>query len=225
MKSLKFALLGCTVFVGAMTFAQETTEGKEHPGKHEAMLEQLKLTEDQKVKIDELQEAHRAEVKALKMDSTIAEADLKAKVKELRADQKEKISEILTEEQRAELKELKAAYKEENQLTPGEIALKQTEKMNEMLDLTEEQLEKVRNLNLMVANKIDAIRKNENMTDERKKEFIAGNRKDHKRALQTILTEEQFQKYEAHLAERKEMRKQPKEMPSEAPSKVQKASE
>lgn len=112
--------------------------------------------------------------------------------------------------------------KNHGEKTPGEIANAQTEKMIELLSLTEEQIEKVRALNLKVATKIDVIRNDETMTAERKKEFIKGNREDHKSMLRSILTDEQFATYEAHLAAKKPMRKgmNPKmtDAPAQAPA-------
>lgn len=214
MNKVRLALLGGLLCVCTVTLAQETNTKKEKTAKYEAMMEKLELSEDQKSEVEALKLETKTKIKTLKADSTIAEADLHAQVKELKELNREKFDEILTDDQRLKLKEIKAEYKKKNDKTPGEMAAKQTEKMTELLDLTDDQVEKVRALNLKVANKIDVIRKDESMTAEKKKEFIKGNKADHKTMMQSILTEEQFQTYEEHLAARKKLRAHPKVKPT-----------
>ena len=84
--------------------------------------------------------------------------------------------------------------------TLEEKAKLQTKNMTELLDLTEEQIPKVYELNLMVANKIDVIKKDASMSSEKKIEFIAGNHKDQMYALKSLLTEEQYNKLEQSKA-------------------------
>lgn len=90
--------------------------------------------------------------------------------------------------------------------SPEDRAKAQTAKLKEVLDLTAEQEEQVYHLNLKVAQKIKAIKEDNEMSDERKKEFIQGNKKDHKSVMKVILTEEQFAEYEEFLAAKKDLR-------------------
>jgi hypothetical protein len=64
------------------------------------------------------------------------------------------------------------------------------------LSLSPEQVSQIQDLNEMVIVKIEAIQNNTQMDDAKKKEFIQGNREDHKRVMATILTPEQFTAYE-----------------------------
>jgi len=112
------------------------------------------------------------------------------------------------------------AHENHGTQTPGEIANAQTEKMTELLALSEAQIEQVRVLNLKVATKIDVIRNDETMSAERKKEFIKGNRDDHKTMMKSILTDEQFATYEAHLAAKKSMRKGMNPKVTQSPAEV-----
>lgn len=89
-----------------------------------------------------------------------------------------------------------------NTQTPGEKAAKQTAAMTQVLSLTPEQVEKVQTLNLKVADKVDAIEKNNAIDAANKKEFIEGNKKDHMAMMRTILTDEQLVTYEAWLTEK-----------------------
>lgn len=87
--------------------------------------------------------------------------------------------------------------------TPEEKAAEMTAEMTEALALTTEQVEKVSMLNLKVANKIDVIINDDSMDNAKKKEFIAGNKADHKNVMTTILTGDQMATYEAWMAKKK----------------------
>lgn len=63
------------------------------------------------------------------------------------------------------------------------------------LSLTAEQVEQISALNEKVVGKIQAIQDNAGFPDEKKREFIRGNREDHKRVMSTILTPQQFNDY------------------------------
>ena len=86
--------------------------------------------------------------------------------------------------------------------TSGEKAAALTAEMTELLSLTTEQVDKVRTLNLKVANKIEAIVNDGTMTNEKKTLFINGNKTDHKRIMNSILNDDQMVTYEAWLASR-----------------------
>ncbi len=73
---------------------------------------------------------------------------------------------------------------------------KQLETLTPELLLSPEQVEQIHALNIKVESKIQAIRSNTEMDAARKQEFIQGNRADQNRMMQTILTPEQFAKYE-----------------------------
>ena len=62
--------------------------------------------------------------------------------------------------------------------------------------MTADQIQQIQNLNEKVDQKIEVIQNNTQWDDSKKREFIRGNRADHKRVMQTILTADQFTAYE-----------------------------
>lgn len=77
--------------------------------------------------------------------------------------------------------------------TAEEIGTAQTELMTAELDLNPTQVERARYLNIMVAQKIEAIENNSDFTAAQKEEYIAGNKSDRRSAFKAILTEDQFE--------------------------------
>lgn len=88
--------------------------------------------------------------------------------------------------------------------SPTEKAIRQTNKMKEELGLTDEQYQQVYELNVKVNMKIEAIHKDETLSDDQKRDYVKGNKMDRENVLNTILTEEQKQKREELKSEKKE---------------------
>lgn len=227
MKIVKFALAACIVSVGFTSVAQEDTKKADckekckekctsHESKKAHVMDELDLSDDQRAEIDALREEMKEKRASLKADESLDEAARKEQIKELKAEKDAAMEEILTEDQQEKLAAMKAEKKANHKahrkdITPGEYAEKQTAKMLEVIDdITPEQEERLRILNLKVAEKIDVIKKDESMSDEKKKEFIKGNKEDKRRMLESILTEAQLAQWDEHIANKKKMKTVPK---------------
>lgn len=88
--------------------------------------------------------------------------------------------------------------------TPEERATQQTEKMSEKLLLTPDQKAKVAEINLAILQKNEAVRKDQSLTPETKKETVKGNNEARAQMIKAILTPEQLQKFEEMEANREE---------------------
>jgi len=71
------------------------------------ILKELDLSREQKVKLKELNQSMKASKEALENDTTLTEADKKAKLKVLKKEQAQKIQALLTEEQKIKFRELR----------------------------------------------------------------------------------------------------------------------
>ena len=207
MKIVRFALAACIVSVGFTATAQENAQKEKCKDKKAHAMDQLDLSDDQRAEIDALREELKEKRAALEVDGSLDEAARNEEMKALKDEKKAAMEEILTDDQKAKLAELKAEHKSaRDEMTPAQIAEKQTAKMKEVIDdLTPEQEEQLHDLNLKVAMKIDAIKKDDSMSEEKKKEFIQGNKEDKRRMLETILTEAQLQQWDQHVASKKKM--------------------
>ena len=177
----------------SVVFAQEKTAEEIANKKVEKLTEIIDLTEEQASKIQTLTFEFVSLKRKIKTDETISAEDKKTQIKDAKKASKEQFNKILTEEQLTKLKELKEEHKN---MDPQKKADKMTKHMTEELELTDDQVERVKVLNLKVAEKIKAIKEDETMSKEKKKEFIKGNMKDHKNVMKSILTADQFVKFE-----------------------------
>ena len=109
----------------------------------------------------------------------------------------------------AQTVEKRQAIKERKQiqLTPEQRAANRTSKMQETLSLSEDQSVKIRELHNGIALKQDAIRNDQNLSKEQKKEALKANHDAYKIQLAQILDETQLKKYEdweKHKMEKRE---------------------
>jgi len=93
---------------------------------------------------------------------------------------------------------------EKKQRTPEERAQKATEKMAKELNLSEEQKEKVLEINLQKAKEMQQLKEEMKVLKEKRKKL----RDEHAEQMKSVLSEEQYQKY---LQMREEMKKKHQE--------------
>jgi hypothetical protein len=192
----------CAV-IGVSSFAQEDEHAK-HKEQKEQLFKELGLTEEQQSKMEAMHKEMKTQMRSIKEDTSLDAETRKAKIESMKEQHIASLGEFLSDEQIEKLTAHHEAMKaERKEKTPGEIANKKTERLKELLDLTAEQEEQVRTLNLKVALKVQAIKEDDSMSAEKKKAFIKGNMEDHKRVMDSILTAEQLEIYEDFLAKKK----------------------
>jgi protein CpxP len=84
------------------------TPSGEHKANHKAMRDEmakLNLSDDQKSKIKDIRAKSMDQAKAVKADTTLTDAQKKAKMRDIRKDTHKQISGVLTPEQRKQWKE------------------------------------------------------------------------------------------------------------------------
>lgn len=127
----------------------------------------------------------------------------KEQMKAVRQEQRTKMQNILTAEQKAKIAERKEKRQAEAK-TRGANRFAETQKE---LGITNEQAAKLKAQNEAFRNKAKAIRENESLTKEQKKEQTKALHAERKESMKAILTAEQIQKMEA---KRKDGRKDKK---------------
>jgi Spy/CpxP family protein refolding chaperone len=207
MKNLqKFALLSLLSLAlffafSVSVFAQENDgkHGKHH--NHEQKLEKMKtelgLSDSQVAQIKTLYEKKKEESKGLRKEAKEGNEESKAKMKANRAEFKAEMDKILTPEQRKKAEAVRAEHKD-----PNNRAEKRIEKWKSELSLTDAQATKVKAALVTKMTKMQGLKEaaGENKVDKTERKAI---KTAFETELKSILSTEQFTKYEAIKAEKK----------------------
>ncbi len=115
----KIMMFVCAAILSvAVVHAQDSTSMKKH--NHSRFdnrqkrndFSNLNLTQDQKDQFQKIRQESRVEREKIRNDSSLSQEQKEAKMKDLQKQDKEKFSRILTDEQKAKLKEEKAQKKD-----------------------------------------------------------------------------------------------------------------
>ncbi|MFN0120402.1 MAG: Spy/CpxP family protein refolding chaperone [Blastocatellia bacterium] len=106
MKQLRFVSV-LTIALFVLLSAGSALAQKQQPGGIPPLFLKLDLTEEQKGKLTPIFANQAKEIKALKDNTTLSEADRETKTKEIRRNANKEVMAILTADQRAKLKELR----------------------------------------------------------------------------------------------------------------------
>lgn len=207
MKMMKSIFAATFALFAITAVAQEEGKVEKKESKKERLAEELSLSEEQSKQMEEAFEVMIAQKKELKANTSLSEEERKAEMKKIRDEHHTAIESILDEEQLEKFNAMKDERKEKMQ-SPEMRAKRQTKEMTDKLGLNEAQAEEVYELNLKVAEKIDAIRNDESMDAKKKRAFVKGNLDDKRKTLSSILTEEQLAQYDEMMAERKHAAKE-----------------
>lgn len=164
-----------------------------HKGHHSRAgmeMQKLNLTDAQKEQFKTQRESYRKQMEELKKNDNITVKEWKSRMETLRKDQKTKMQSILTSDQKAQLEKTKAEHKAMNEID----SKARMEKMKLRLGLTDDQVGKMTKNRTEMAEKMKALRENDKMDADKKKEQMRELMKKQKEQLKSILTEEQMKK-------------------------------
>ena len=152
-------------------------------------MQELNLTDAQKAELKAQRESAKAQLEAIKSNSTLTDAQKAEKAKAIHQEQKSKMQALLTSEQKAKL--------EQSRKEAGERGKEMGEKKKQAykdLNLTNDQSAKLKAQREASKTKIDAIKNNSSLTEEQKKEQIRSVMKTSKDEMKSILTADQLKK-------------------------------
>lgn len=165
---------------------RETIESRHHrDGFH-----RLNLSEDQKAKFKSMNEDFRKQMDELKKNDNITVKEWRSKMENLRKDHRDKMSSLLTEDQKAQINK----SRQERINRKGERSKAGIDRMKTRLNLTDDQAARLKQSRSDMAVKFKAIRENQSLTDVQKKEQVQELKKKQQENLKTILTEEQLKR-------------------------------
>jgi Spy/CpxP family protein refolding chaperone len=189
-------IIVCTIVLAVAiqsTRAQEMPERKREKIEtrhHKDGFHRLNLTEDQKAKFKSLNEDHRKQMQDLKKNDGITVKEWRTRMENLRKDHRDKMSSLLTEEQKNLLNKSRQARDKKR----GDRREAGIDRMKSRLNLTDDQTTRLKESRSQMADKMKSIRENQSLTDDQKKEQVQELRKKQQETLKTILTEDQLKR-------------------------------
>ena len=154
--------------------------------------ETLDLTDEQASQLRAIHEKWQKIAKAIHSNKELSKEEKEAKLKEAFKEMDAAVCGLLSEEQYAKLIELRRSSARPNQ--NGNEETEHRRELRQILELTEEQVKKLRAVHQYALKKIKGIIANEELTrEEKKKQIKEVNKQAHNRRME-IFTEEQKEK-------------------------------
>lgn len=188
MRKIFIALSALLIVTGSL---QAQTQTKDATTDHANMkhgrnaMAQLHLTDAQKQQAKEIRESYRKQDQELRSNTQLSKTDLDKQLKALHKDQREKMQGILTADQKAQLAK---SGRKNNQ---GKHKPANIDQMKSRLGLTDEQTTQIKDNRADFQTKMKAIRADQNLTADQKKEQLQALSKEQHTKMQSILTPEQ----------------------------------
>ena len=167
MKKLVGSLLALMLVVSA-SHAQDRKDHKRH-GKHhhkQMLSEQLNFSEDQKKQLKDINVEFKKQMIELKKNDNITVKEYKTRKETIRKEQFQKTQSLLTPEQKSKLEQMK----QEKMAKSKERSKDHMESMKTKLNLSEEQMGKLKASNEAFSVKAKEIRNNQSLTSDQKRE-------------------------------------------------------
>jgi hypothetical protein len=197
-KSIMF--LGLMV-VTTVILAQQKADPRERATKHaNRMKSELALTDVQYNAIKAIDEEYTTKQSTVFKDSTLSKESKRQQLRELSLQKASAIEKVLSEEQRSKWAAARAEHTKRKQShlkrSRGEHALH----MQETLSLSDEQTSKMKAIDREFVSKIRALRTDSTTAREDSREKEKSLRQEYRSKTKAILTEEQFEKWQAQKA-------------------------
>jgi hypothetical protein len=157
---------------------------------HRDGVNRLNLSKEQKAKFKSLNEDYRTQMDELKKKDDITVKEWRSRMDNLRKDHRDKISSLLTDDQKDQLKKSREA----RQLRQSDRRKEGFDRMRTRLNLTDDQTTRLKQSRSEMAEKLKAIRENQSLSDDQKKEQVQELKKKNQENLKTILSEDQLKR-------------------------------
>ena len=165
---------------------------KNHHHDKAMMLKELNLSEAQKEQIKADRQNIKNQLIELNKNEDITVREYKTRKAAILKTQKEQMEKVLTAAQKNQLAQNKAKRKATHELA----AAKRIDKMKSRLDLSDEQVTKIKATREATMAKATAIKENNQLTPEEKKQQLMSLRQEQKNDITQVLTPEQITKME-----------------------------
>ncbi len=155
--------------------------------------EVLKLTDDQRQQLKKINDGYHQQLAALQGNDKISLGDYKKQLAALRKSHEEQVQGVYTDEQKKQL----AEFKNKRSIDMQAAAAARLERLKLELNLTDEQVGKIKAQQEQVHSQLTALHENEALLPEQKREELKTLFAKEKDALKTVLTTDQQSKLDS----------------------------
>jgi len=193
MKKLLIPLIAIFALTATVN-AQDKMGRKGHHNKHQKgmMAKQLNFSEDQKKQAKAINEDSRKKMQELNKNESITVKEQRDRRAVIQKERKTKMDGLLTAEQKTKMVQLKAERKAKSE----EHYAKRLDKMKITLNLTDDQVTKLKAQHGATKAKFEKIKSNESLSREQKKEQMMALKAEVKDQHSKIFTPDQLKKKE-----------------------------
>ncbi|MEP7254265.1 MAG: hypothetical protein ABI666_00745 [Ferruginibacter sp.] len=185
-----FAIFALAVTVNAQD--KKGKKGHHHKPQHGMMAKQLNFSEDQKKQAKAFNEDYHNKLKELNKNENITVKEQRNRKAAIQKERKTKMDGLLTAEQKTKQTQLKAEQKVKRE----EGYTKHMDKMKTKLNLSDNQVAKLKTQHASMQAKAEKIKTNESLSREQKKEQMMALKSEAKEQRKKIFTPEQIKKME-----------------------------
>jgi hypothetical protein len=189
---MKKIMLTALAFTMAIFSANAQQQGKMKHKKHQQqdVMKRLNLSEDQKKQAATMKQEYRAKMQELNKNESITVKESRDRKEALRKEQKTRMQALLTNEQKNRLEQLKADKKAKKEANVA----KKLDRMKTKLQLTDEQVAKLKADRERTKSQLKSIRENQGLDRLQRKEQLMALKKERKTQIESMLTTEQKEK-------------------------------
>jgi len=200
----KCSLLLGLLMVSIIMFAQRKGDPMDRAAKQaDKMKTELSLDDVQYKAVKAINEDFANRQLKLRGDSTLAKQEIQKKSWALRDEKNATIAKVLTEDQKGKWKSYRASQAEKHKAGMAKYRGEHAKRMQESLSLSDEQTSKIKSIDKEFGDRFRALRSDSTLAREDLQKKAKQLRGEYRSKTKSVLTEEQYKKWEVQKADRK----------------------
>ena len=200
----KCSLLLGLLMVSTIMFAQRKGDPMDRAARQaDKMKTELSLDDVQYKAVKAINEDFANRQLKLRGDSTLSKQEKQKKAWTLRDEKNAAIAKVLTEDQKSKWKSYRASQAEKHKAGMAKYRGEHAQRMQESLSLSDEQTSKIKSIDKEFGDRFRALRSDSTLAREDLQKKAKQLRDEYRSKTKSVLTEEQYKKWEMQKADRK----------------------
>ena len=203
----KCGLLLGLLMVSTIIFAQRKGDPMDRAARQaDKMKTELYLDDVQYKSVKAINEDFANRQLKLRGDSTLSKQEKQKKAWTLRDEKNAAVAKVLTEDQRSKWKSYRASQAEKHKAGVAKYQSEHAQRMQQSLSLSDEQTSKIKSIDKEFGDRFRVLRSDSTLAREDLQKKAKQLRDEYRSKTKSVLTEEQFKKWEMQKADRKRRR-------------------